>query len=165
MDDKEFGISGPAFEKYPRLVKLLTTGSLFPFLLIAIVFVFIGNQNTLSEPLTALFRSYSLVILSFLGGARWGYALVIDADKTSKSQSKIIVFSLLPSLIAFVSIFLGNVNAVALLLIAHCAQGAWDNLSASTNGLPLWYGHIRMISTLLIAASHIAVLCFALIWQ
>lgn len=95
---------------------------------------------------------WSAIILSFLGGARWGAAV-----QASTPSPRLIGLAMLPSIAAW-CILLVPGNHKQAQLIAFCGafavQLAWDWASG---GLPGWYGRLRLSLT----AGAIA----ALAWQ
>jgi len=57
---------------------IMSFAGLLPFLGLAIMLLFAGKNHALFIPLVELFKTWSAVILSFLGGIRWG--LVVRDD-------------------------------------------------------------------------------------
>lgn len=80
--------------------------------------------------------AYGAVILSFLGGIRWG-------DAISKGKAATLCLSVVPSLAGFFSLLINNYNATMLLIIAFASQASWDFFSPGT--LPNWFIRLRMI--------------------
>lgn len=146
-----------SFSRQRRFAWALGLAGLIPFGACALVVLALGAQNPLAAPTVEIFRNYAVVILSFLGGIRWGHALLRTADDHTAPESWTLVISVIPPLIAWSSMFLDAVPAIGLLLVAFCAQGAWDSLSANAGRLPNWFTPLRMILTLSVAAAHIAV--------
>lgn len=135
----------------------LGLSGLIPFVACALVAVALGNANPLTGPAVEIFRSYSVVILSFLGGIRWGHALLRRHDDVTVPERWTLLWSVVPSLVAWTTVFLEDQLAVGVLLIAFCAQGAWDSFSANADRLPKWFAPLRMVLTAIVAATHIAV--------
>ena len=146
-----------SFSRQKRFAWGLGLSGLVPFLACAIVVVALGVENPLSLPAIEIFRNYSVVILSFLGGIRWGHALLRAGDEASKPESMVLCLSMLPPLLGWATMFLEAIPAVGILLVAFCAQGAWDSLSANANRLPKWFSPLRIVLTLAVAAAHIAI--------
>ena len=96
-------------------------------------------------------RAYAIAILSFLGGIRWGAAL------GEEGAARTLWHSVVPALLAWSTIFMQPVLALAILAMTFAGLGAWDVLSAQSGTLPGWYGNIRIkltfmvVGTLLIA--------------
>jgi hypothetical protein len=117
----------------------------------------LGINNPLAEPAIVIFRNYSVVILSFLGGIRWGHALLRHHDERTEIDLRSILLSVVPSLIAWASMFFSTSPALGILLLAFCAQGAWDSFSSYFGLLPKWFTPVRMTLTLFVVICHIAV--------
>jgi hypothetical protein len=126
-----------------RLVALaLTAAGALPFLVAAGLVLFFGGSydGWIAEEVATL---YGAVILSFLGGVRWGAAL-------SRGPVEALPLSVIPSLAAFFSLFM-TVRAALLVLIAGFAiQMIWDALSGSI--LPDWFIRLRLAITITVVA-------------
>jgi Protein of unknown function (DUF3429) len=130
-----------------KLADRLALAGFLPFVLC--LFWLLGTRP--SEPnwqlaLTAM-RAYAIAILSFLGGVRWGAALGEDG------AARTFWHSVVPSLLAWATIFMQPVLALAILAMTFAGQGAWDVLSAQGGALPGWYGNIRMKLTFMVTAA------------
>jgi Protein of unknown function (DUF3429) len=130
-----------------KLADRLSLAGFLPFALC--LFWILGTQP--SEPnwqlaLTAM-RAYSIAILSFLGGVRWGAALSGDG------AARTFWHSVVPSLLGWATVFMPPVLAFAILAMTFAGQGAWDVLSAQSGSLPVWYGRIRMKLTFLVVGA------------
>lgn len=147
------------FERQRRLAWVLALCGLIPFALAAVGLVVLGAGNPLAGPLTDAFTTYGAVILSFLGGIRWGAAIRHgNPEEETAPDNMALVASVVPALAGWAALFLTGTASIALLLLAFCAQGAWDSLSASSDRLPAWMSSLRITLTLSVAACHIAVL-------
>lgn len=86
---------------------------------------------------------WSAIILSFLGGARWGAAVQAPAP-----SPRLIGLTMLPSIAAWLVLLLlpANMRAAQFIAFAAMLAGhlAWDLRSA---GLPGWYGQLRVMLT------------------
>jgi hypothetical protein len=81
---------------------------------------------------------YAALILSFLGGGRWGMAL-----QAPSVDNRVVSLAMLPSLAGFALLLLSSEYRgwqLAGLAAAHMLQGAWD-LRAAT--VPTWYAGLR----------------------
>ena len=95
---------------------------------------------------------WSAIILSFLGGARWGAAI-----QAASPPPRLIGLAMLPSIVGWLILLLpAKYRAVQLLALAAALllHLVWDWRSG---GLPGWYGRLR--TTLTVGA------IFALGWQ
>ena len=87
---------------------------------------------------------YGALILSFLGGIRWGTAL--GAGGTGR-QSGELAASVLGSLAGLAAILIPSVPALTLLIAGFLMQALWDVTSVEAGRLPAWFGRLRMILT------------------
>lgn len=87
---------------------------------------------------------YGAIILSFLGGIRWGAAL---GPYDHARQGLVFAVSVLGSLAGLAAVFLPAVPALALLIAGFLLQALWDVTSAEAGRLPGWFGRLRMILT------------------
>lgn len=98
---------------------------------------------------------YAAIILSFLGGIRWGTAIgPYDQGRQALEFSA----SVLGSLAGLAATFLPPIPALALLIAGFLMQGLWDVMSADAGRLPAWFGRLRMILTAGAVVSLIAAL-------
>lgn len=87
---------------------------------------------------------YGAIILSFLGGIRWGTAIgPYDTGRQTTEFSA----SVLGSLAGLAAVFLPAIPALALLIAGFLMQGLWDVMSVDSGRLPNWFGRLRMILT------------------
>lgn len=87
---------------------------------------------------------YGAIILSFLGGIRWGTAIgPYDQGRQTMEFSA----SVLGSLAGLAAVFLPSIPALALLVAGFLMQGLWDVMSVDGGRLPGWFGRLRMILT------------------
>ena len=87
---------------------------------------------------------YGAIILSFLGGIRWGTAIgPYDHGRQTMEFSA----SVLGSLAGLAAVFLPPIPALALLVAGFLMQGLWDVMSVDGGRLPGWFGRLRMILT------------------
>jgi hypothetical protein len=87
--------------------------------------------------------AYAALILSFLGGARWGLAL-----RDAAPNPVVVGLAMTPTLIGLAAlVFLhGEARAqLAVLAAALALSWAWD---VTAKGLPPWYGRLRTTLTL-----------------
>ncbi|GIU67816.1 DUF3429 domain-containing protein [Candidatus Phycosocius spiralis] len=99
---------------------------------------------------TTLFFAYAGVILSFLGGARWGFEI---GARPEAPDFFTLSFSVMPSLvgaIAMLSQYIAPLIGLALLAGGFMLMWLWDFVSSggSTRRWPLWYQPLRTILTL-----------------
>jgi hypothetical protein len=98
---------------------------------------------------------YGAVILSFMGGARWGLAvLTAQPDR----QARDLMLSVLPALIGWASLIVPPPLALPLLIAAFTLL-LFDDLRLVAAGFaPDWYGRLRLRLTVIV------VIALALAW-
>lgn len=126
----------------PASAKWLGYTGLIPFVVASIcTFLFRGNPELQDLSGTALL-AYGAVILSFLGGIRWGTALS-EPDKTD--QMRQLILSVLPSLLGWLCLLIPEYTpALILLAFGFAGQLYFDLRSAATEQLPAWFGKLRV---------------------
>ncbi|MEI7571857.1 MAG: DUF3429 domain-containing protein [Phenylobacterium sp.] len=123
----------------PRPVLAWGLAGLIPFLGLPVLALAIPDLSGWSDRALGL---YAAVILSFLGGARWGRAVSDPAP-----DPRTVAFSLAPSVAAWGLALLPpdrsglQLWALAAALVLHFV---WDLRSP---GLPVWYPRLRLILT------------------
>ena len=103
---------------------------------------------------------YGAIILSFLGGIRWGTAI---GPYDSGRQTLEFSASVLGSLAGLAAAFLPAIPALALLIAGFLMQGLWDVMSVDSGRLPGWFGRLRMILTAGAVVSLVAALLAVLV--
>jgi hypothetical protein len=97
----------------------------------------------LADATLAILATYAALILSFLGGARWGFAVAAPTPNLIQ-----VSLSMLPTLagLALLIAPLGSRKLqIVALAIALLFQGFWD---LRGNGGPPWYPRLRIVLTL-----------------
>jgi hypothetical protein len=120
---------------------LMAAGAL-PFLGAAMLVIGFGGSHGgwVAEEVATL---YGAVILSFLGGVRWGAALRTGAPAT-------LVISVLPSLLGFFSLFMDAATGLICLIGGFALQALWDALSGAD--LPAWFIRLRLAVSVIVIA-------------
>ena len=131
----------PENETIPPVALWLGVGGLIPFLAPA-VFIWMPPSQGWQGIAGTFGMVYGAIILSFLGGVRWGGAL-------QHLDSRTFILSVLPALLAYgVLVFPALPLGPLLLAACHSVQGLSD-ISAAQNGmLPVWYARLRAGLTL-----------------
>lgn len=96
------------------------------------------------EAALKLVTVYGAIILSFLGGIRWGTAI---GPYDSRRQTFEFSLSVIGSLAGLLACFLEPVPALTLLIAGFLMQALWDVTSVEAGRLPSWFGKLRMILT------------------
>jgi hypothetical protein len=97
-----------------------------------------------------VFFTYSAIILSFLGGTRWGFEI---ASRPEGPGFFTLFFAVVPSLVglvAAVSQYVAPLLGLGLLLAGFIITWLWDYVTSggSTRRWPLWYRPLRSVLTL-----------------
>ncbi|MCB1379305.1 MAG: DUF3429 domain-containing protein [Alphaproteobacteria bacterium] len=87
---------------------------------------------------------YGAVILSFLGGIRWGVAVGGMAWRRHRLE---FALGVLPSLAGVAAVLLPEILGIALLISAFLMQALWDVMSVESGKLPKWFGTLRTLLT------------------
>ncbi|MFZ2099186.1 MAG: DUF3429 domain-containing protein [Oricola sp.] len=104
--------------------------------------------------LIAALKVYSAIVLSFIGGIRWGIA--ITRQEGGQEETEALVLAAGPSLIGWFAFFLAEPWSFAVLAAAFAATGWWDSRSAGNKGIPEWFGRLRVLLTVLVMVTMIA---------
>jgi hypothetical protein len=126
-----------------RAAVWLGLAGLLPFLLLSIS---VWSPDWRGLALPALL-GYSALILSFLGGVRWGRAL--SADRPVEY-----LWAVLPSLWAWAALQFPPAAAVLLLASGFVAQW-WLDGPADRLPAPAWFRRLRALLTAVVLACHV----------
>lgn len=85
-------------------------------------------------------QAYGAVILSFLGGIRWGAALSGNHEDDWLN----VAFSVIPSIVGWLSLLLPPFFGLPLLLIGFAVQLQWDMSARKKGIIPSWFMGLRM---------------------
>lgn len=91
-----------------------------------------------------LLIGYAAVILSFLGGIRWGVAM-LQSQKVP--QAVALGISVLPSLWAWIAAAIGGPVSFLMFAVGFLAMGWWDNKLVAAGEVPGWFGTLRLVLT------------------
>ncbi|SOC10523.1 DUF3429 domain-containing protein [Stappia indica] len=125
----------------PAVAVRLGYAGLLPFVFAAFYLSYAaipGVQPPFVEPTAHAAAIYGAVILSFLGGVRWGIAMA-----GRQRGMREFVLSVLPSLLGWGAALLPPVAAMVVLAGGFLMQAGWDQRAAATGSLPLWYATLR----------------------
>ena len=127
----------------PRAPLILGLAGALPFWAMALLLLFTDSA------LIAAFAvkggiAYGAVILSFLGGIRWGEAL---KPYGKRERAFAFTLSVVPSLAGWAALLMPALPALSLLLAGFLMQSLWDVTSAQEGRLPGWFGKLRAILT------------------
>jgi len=138
----------------PAPALVLGAGGLIPFVttafslcLPAVVADLLGSKFTVAQiqyAATVALGAYGAVILSFLGGIRWGQLL---DNKTRVRLWGPLTLSVVPSLIAWISLLFAPIWMLSMLAAGLVLQYALDIEAIKRGELPAWFGRLRTILT------------------
>ena len=127
----------------PTPARTLGLAGLLPFAFgAAMVWCPVESMATLGA---RLLGGYGAVILSFLGGVRWGRTL---GDEARLARWLPLGLSVLPSLVGWAALLLPGGGMFALLAIGLSLQYLLDRDAAESGVLPVWYGRLRLPLTI-----------------
>ncbi len=130
-------------------VRLGMLGAL-PFLILSLWLAGIAGDHPWRATTILLLTQYSAVVLSFLGGIRWGLAM---RRATSPARTLDMAMTILPPLVAWASLSVPLPYTFAALAAAFAAHGAWDAFAVHSGAAPYWYGRLRGgLTTVVVAA-------------
>ena len=131
----------------------LSLAGVIPFAILAISLYVIGIENGFFVSLFDVFKVWSAIILSFLGGIRWGFAIAHEPY-----ENKNLLISVVPSILAWFVLLLPDAYTILALLVLFCVHGAWDSFYINEGKVAPWFGKIRIVLTFLVASAHMVVL-------
>ena len=140
-------------EKTRKQAWFLSLAGFIPFGILAIMLLLLGKNGPLFGAIFDIFKVWSVIILSFLGGIRWGFSI---SNKPFDTQS--LWLSVVGSIIGWFALLLPDMYAMLVLLVLFCAHGAWDSLYINSGKAPPWFASIRIALTFLVAGAHILVI-------
>lgn len=129
-------------QRIPSVPLWLGLTGLIPFGATALASAFLDGDLHHQASLALL--AYGAVILSFLGGVRWGAAL---HDATAVAQPGPLTWSVVPSLVAWAALLLGGSLGLLILAAGLVGQYVLDRLATQRQLLPAWYGRLRLLLT------------------
>ncbi|MBO6900784.1 MAG: DUF3429 domain-containing protein [Rhizobiaceae bacterium] len=122
------------------VARRLGYAGLVPAIVLSLWLYGIPVDHLWRETTIALLTGYAAVVLSFLGGIRWGYAMADTGDDTAR----LLAISVVPALGGWAAFFIPPPYSFVILAVAFAAHGAWDSLSAQSGNMPGWFARLRM---------------------
>ncbi|TCD16541.1 DUF3429 domain-containing protein [Oricola cellulosilytica] len=112
-----------------------------------------AGESSFSEGTSAAvaLKAYAAIILSFLGGIRWGVAIVSPGE--GRDNAEVLTVSVIPSLVGWFAFFLGDPWSFAVFAAAFAATGLWDRRLVTSGGAPAWFGRLRLLLTILVTGT------------
>jgi len=142
--------------RIPKAAMALALAGLLPFLgLSALCVANVASSPTAGQLLVGAEIGYGAIILSFLGGIRWGAALS-EPNKTAQAFG--LAMSVIPSLIGWAALLdeayrSQPIAPLTLLAAGFITQGVWDLVGARQGALPRWFARLRLPLTVIVVAS------------
>ena len=130
------------YNTIPRPALILGLAGLIPFFACSILSIW--PDSAYRELALLALGGYGGLILSFLGGVRWGNLL---HDSARLQQWIPLVMSVVPTLIAWVALLLQPGGMLLLLIAGFVFQYLLDLTASRRHSLPIWYGRLRLILT------------------
>jgi hypothetical protein len=118
---------------------------LIPFVAMTAALAYAGRAFIAYPQLVLALSGYSATILAFLGGIRWGAGLWRE-----QGQRRILVLSVLASLVGWALLFVPTPWMFAGFAIAFALVGVWDVLAARQRALPDWFVRLRLVLTVVV---------------
>lgn len=138
---------------WSRIVTIAALAGWLPFAA-ALVFTLLPAQLPIE---TIIFEraliGYGALILSFLGGVRWGLRLQGGAG-----TDLTFVVGILGSVLGFGTLLMPYTFGLALLTMGFGAQGAWDVWSGYGGGVPQIYARLRSMMTIIVCLTLLVIL-------
>lgn len=136
--------------KARRMAWGLSLAGAIPFVFLAMAIAVMAKTHPLMGLAQDMLKTYAAVILSFLGGIRWGHAMRSAEPETGR---RVFVYSVIPSLIGWFAILLPAPYVFAVFALAFAGQGAWDSFAGQNGVFGLWFAKLRIVITLIVVAA------------
>lgn len=119
---------------------------LIPFVAAAIGILVFRSNSEMQALMGMALLVYGAIILSFLGGIRWGAALNM---RDKQGQMRQLCLSVLPALLGWICVLLPS-PAIAMIALAvgFTGQLYFDLHSTALEQLPRWFGRLRVHLTI-----------------
>ena len=143
MDFDDARTDAPDDATAARLGRILVLAGFIPFAALALWLYGIAPDHPWRQGTIILLTGYGAVVLSFLGGIRWGLALRRHDGEAD------LILGIVPPLVGWIAIVVPAPLNFVLLAVAFAAQGAWDSLTLTSG----WFRRIRIRMTLLVVAA------------
>ena len=134
-----------------RAAWLIGYVGLLHFLVMSLWIAAIAVDHPWHDGTIRLLVGYGALVLSFLGGIRWGLAMV----GRGISRRRDFALAVLPPVVGWSALTAPPAYAFVALAVAFAAQGAWDSIAAHDGTAPAWYGRQRTILTAAVVATMI----------
>ena len=153
-------VSGLTPERTATLVALIgfLPFALFTSLLLADPgLISIGDESErgrIGSGIVTALKLYAAIVLSFIGGIRWGIAIARSVGGERENEALILAAG--PALLGWFAFYLGEPWSFALLAVAFAATGWWDSRLSANDGVPEWFARLRILLTALVMITMVA---------
>ena len=145
------------FKTIPASALVLGVSGLIPFVAGGVL-VWLPQLKAIAPTIPALVFFYAALIVSFLGGVRWGAAM--QNATTGTALARELSASVIPTLITFVCYIFSLPAALTMLLILILSQGLVDILAVRQKKLVAWYAPLRLLLSGVAGASLASLLVY-----
>ena len=129
--------------------RILALVGLVPFGVLTFWLYGIAPDHPWRQGTITLLTGYSAIVLSFLGGIRWGLAILARTGEHRRD----LILSAVPPLIGWMALVAPPPLVFVFLAVAFAAQGAWDSLTLPPGAAPDWFRRKRIQMTILVVAA------------
>jgi len=145
-------------DKLSRPGARLALAGFVPIALLAVWLYAIPLDHPWRDNTILLLKTYGALLLSFLGGIRFGLAVASDEP----GQRSALWLSVVPVIAGWAALWLAEPYSFALLAVTFAAHGAWDSFAAHSGAAPEWFGRMRVrLTALVVIAMVVAFLASA----
>ena len=146
----------------------LSLAGTLPFAAAALYLLLAGREGLWFDWFVDVAMTYGAVILSFVGGIRWGAALRGRPEPFGAREhaGRTFALSVVPALVGWLALVMEPVFGLALLAAAFAVQGVWDAFSGPSTfetgapvragRLPLWFVRLRVTITFIVVVCLLA---------
>ena len=145
------------FATIPAGALVLGVAGLIPFVTGGVL-VWLPQLQNIAPTIPPLVFFYAALIVSFLGGVRWGAAM--QNATTGTMLARELCASVIPTLITLVCYILSLPAALTMLLILIISQGLVDILAVRQKKLVEWYAPLRLLLSGVAGASLASLLLY-----
>ncbi|MEL7272371.1 MAG: DUF3429 domain-containing protein [Pseudomonadota bacterium] len=131
---------------------VLSLAGFIPFGGLALATLFLAPRNPQEMLVMDALKTYGAVILSFLGGTRWGMAL---RNQNRDDGATNFILSVVPSLVGWFSLLLPAPYVFGVQALAFAGQGAWDVWAGQRGEVQMWFVKLRQVLTFLVTGAMI----------
>ena len=146
-----------AFKTIPAGALILGFAGLIPFVAGGVL-VWLPQLQNIAPTIAPVVFFYAALIVSFLGGVRWGAAM--QNATTGTALARELSASVIPTLITLACYILSLPAALAMLLILIISQGLVDILAVRQKKLVAWYAPLRLLLSVVAGASLASILVY-----